>query len=301
MNKDLHRYMRLGVIHFMAYPTALEGEAFLETLKRIACDPDFDAVEVTAVEDAATRRRAAKLLEESGLWVAYGAQPQLLNRKLNLNSLVEEERKAAVARIKHDIDLACDLPCKGFGVLSGPFDGNRVEEAMDALEASLDEVSGYLAEKSDMPFCLEVFDYDVDKKSLIGPAERARAIGERMARLRDNFGLMVDLSHLPLLRETSKESLLPVAPYIRHAHMGNAVTIPGKPGYGDLHPRFGFPHSANGAEELVQYLRTLLEIGYLREDDPRVLSFEIKPFGDEDSDAILAGAKRVLRQAWAMV
>lgn len=32
---------------------------------------------------------------------------------------------------------------------------------------------------------------------------------------------MVDLSHLPLLRETAEEAILPIKDYIVHAHIGN--------------------------------------------------------------------------------
>jgi len=52
---------------------------------------------------------------------------------------------------------------------------------------------------------------------------------------------------------------------------------------------------------LVEYLRVLLEIGYLNPENRRILSFEVKPVGDEDPDIIVANAKRVLNLAWAKV
>ena len=51
---------------------------------------------------------------------------------------------------------------------------------------------------------------------------RASFIGKRFAEeIRseyDNFGLMVDLSHFPLLHETIEESILPIKDYI-HMHI----------------------------------------------------------------------------------
>jgi hypothetical protein len=41
--------------------------------------------------------------------------------------------------------------------------------------------------------------------------------------------------------------------------------VPGRPGYGDQHPRFGFPGGENGVEELAAFLRGLFEIGYLEQ------------------------------------
>jgi sugar phosphate isomerase/epimerase len=111
---------------------------------------------------------------------------------------------------------------------------------------------------------------------------------------------VVDLSHFPLLKETVAESVIPVKEYITHAHMGNAVVKdPSYTAYGDTHPRFGFPNSANDVDELVKYLKVLIDIGFLNEKNPPVLSFEVKPWGDEDPDVIIANGKRVLNEAWA--
>ena len=90
-------------------------------------------------------------------------------------------------------------------------------------------------------------------------------------------------------------------PYITHFHIGNAVVKEGCPGYGDKHPRFGFPNSANDTEELVDFFTVLKEEGFFNPAAPYVLSFEVSPFGDGDADIILANTKRVINRAWAMV
>ena len=113
---------------------------------------------------------------------------------------------------------------------------------------------------------------------------------------------MVDLSHIPMIHETIEENLLPVQAYIRHAHMGNTVIKSSEcPAYGDEHPRFGFPNSENDVEELAAYLRLLLKIGFLNEKSRPIVSFEVKPFGNEDEDVTMASAKRTLDLAWELV
>jgi hypothetical protein len=103
---------------------------------------------------------------------------------------------------------------------------------------------------------------------------------------------MVDLSHIPLIHETIEESILPVKDYIVHAHIGNCVVkSPEMAAYGDVHPRFGFPNGENDVDEVVEYLKVLLDIGFLNTQTPPVVSFEIKPFGDEDADVVIANAK----------
>ena len=64
---------------------------------------------------------------------------------------------------------------------------------------------------------------------------------------------------------------------------------------------FGFPDSDNDVEELAAYLRLLLKIGFLNEKNRPIVSFEVKPFEEEDPDVVLAGAKRTLDLAWELV
>jgi hypothetical protein len=86
------------------------------------------------------------------------------------------------------------------------------------------------------------------------------------------------------------------------SHIGNAVVgDPSHEAYGNLHPRFGFPNGSNDVPELVQFLRILLNIGFLNPENPPILSFEVTPRPDEDVDIVIAGPKRVLNEAWAQV
>jgi hypothetical protein len=73
------------------------------------------------------------------------------------------------------------------------------------------------------------------------------------------------------------------------------------PAYGDVHPRFGFPNSENDVNDVIEYLRVLLKIGFLNEKTRSIVSFEIKPFDGEDPDIVVANAKRTLNEAWARV
>ena len=90
-------------------------------------------------------------------------------------------------------------------------------------------------------------------------------------------------------------------PYITHFHIGNAVAEKGAEGYGDLHQRFGFPGSANDTDQLLDFFRELKRNGFLDKERPYVLSFEVKPWKDEDEDIVVANTKRVINRAWALL
>ena len=303
MIESIHNYMKVGLIHFMAYPDCMKGTGPIEeTIRKVALDDFFDAIEVTWIKDPVIRQKAKKIFETSHLTVGYGAQPRLLTTGYNVNDLNEGSRMTALKTMKEGIDEAYEIGAGGMGFLSGKYPSDRKEESYQALVRTVKEMCAYAKSKGNLNILLEVFDYDVDKKSLIGPAALARRFSEEIRKEYDNFGLMVDLSHIPMLHETIEESLVPVKDYILHAHMGNCVVKdPSLPGYGDSHPRFGFPGGENDVEELTAYLKVLMDIGFLSKNRRPIVSFEVKPFGDEDPDLVVANAKRVLQLAWSRV
>ena len=74
---------------------------------------------------------------------------------------------------------------------------------------------------------LEVFDFDMDKATLIGPAPYAAKFAADMRTTNNNFGLLVDLSHIPTTYESPKFVIQTLRPYITHLHFGNAVVKKG--------------------------------------------------------------------------
>ena len=301
MNELMSKYMEVGLIHFMAYPSTMKGGGPIsETVKKIALDPYFTAIEVTWIKDPEVRKEVKKMVDTAKMQLAYGGQPRLLTTGLNINDLNDDGRQKALASLKEGIDEAYELGAQGFAFLSGKYEETTKEESYQALVKSTKELCQYAKSKGSLRIELEIFDYDVDKKSIIGPADLAKRFTADIRKEYDNFGLVVDLSHLPLTRETAEQAILPIKDYLVHAHIGNAVVKNASlPAYGDAHPRFGFPNSENDVAELTAFLRVLLDIGFLNTQNPPIVSFEVKPWEDEDPDLVVANAKRTLNAAWA--
>lgn len=295
MNESIHRYFQIGTIQWMIHPR----KDVLQSLREIACDDYFDAVEITRIADDDLRAKAKRILEQSHLKVCYGSQPSLLGPKLNPNDIDEDGRKKAEQVLVAAIDEAEYMGAKAIAFLSGKWSPETQDRAYEQLLKTTGNICDYAADKG-MGVNLEVFDFDMAKESLIGPAPLAARFAADMRCLCNNFGLMVDLSHFPTTYETSKFVIQTCRPYIKHFHIGNAVVKPGFPAYGDEHPRFGFPDSANDTPELTDFFRVLKDEGFLNAADPYVLSFEVKPWDDEDADIIMANTKRVINRAWAM-
>jgi len=310
MQESMYKYMKLGIVHFMAFPTALRGEGpIAESVSKIAEDDFFTAIELTWIKDATEKEKTKAILEASALAVAYAAQPAVLTTPLNPNSLDDAERQKAVNTLKQEIDSAYDMNAVGIAFLSGkdPGDEQR-KDATAALIATTQELCDYAKSnarprglnaksKGSLKVVLETFDRAIDKKSLIGPSDEAAAFAEAVNR--GNFGLMVDLSHLPIQFESPKEALTNVKDYLVHIHVGNCMMKDSDhPGYGDMHPRFGIEGGENDVEELTEFLAALFDIGYLGEGKQPFVSFEVKPLEGETSELVIANAKRTMREAW---
>jgi sugar phosphate isomerase/epimerase len=304
MNISWRKYLKVGLVHFMAFPQTLKGEGpVLETLEKVLSDDFFEVVEITTIQDKEVRQKARAMLESSKVVVTYGGQPVQLVNQLNLNSFEAGERGQALNRCKACIDEAVEMGASGVAFLSGPDPGaDRRKEATDLLFDSLNQLCSHAARLGDIKVVVETFDYDIDKKALIGPNADAARLSGRLREKHSNFGLMLDLSHLPLQHESIEQGLNAARDHLVHAHIGNCVMRDkNHPAYGDQHPRFGIPGGENDVAEVADYIRTLMKIGYLKENQPRILSFEVKPMPGESSEIVLANAKRTLRDAWELV
>lgn len=294
MEDSIHKYFQVGTIQWMSYPQRDP----MESLKAICKDDFFDAIELKGYGEK--NEEAKTLLEQSHLKVCYGAQPRLLGGKLNPNDLDEEGRKKAEATLIEAVDEAEYLGAKGIAFLAGKWQPETKDQAYVQLLKTTRAVCDYAAAKG-MMVELEVFDYDMDKAALIGPAPYAAEFAADMRTTHSNFGLLVDLSHFPTTYETSRFVIRTLRPYITHFHFGNAVVVKGCDGYGDLHPRFGYPNSANDTPQLLDYLKVMKEEGFFDAENPYVLSMEVTLRQGEDEDIVLANTKRVLNRAWALL
>lgn len=317
----------ISLVHFMAFPgpgrtnSVQRGEAreeyLLRSLQQVLDDPDFAGIEITRIKKRATRQKVAKLLEASGKQVIFSAQPvQLINEDHlivpeDISSRDETHRQLAVSRIKECIDEAIELGAKALGLISGRDPGTASglrerQEAMVALVRSLDEICLYAKERAKerattpLDISLELFDRLAEpgcKNQLIGPSEDAIAVARQVRDVygHHNFGLLYDLSHMPLLKGITLEAETPavlkaLAPYLNHIHVGSCVTDRDDPLYGDSHPRFDYPGSVVGETELAAFMTALAEIDY-----QGGIGIEVMPSPEEDSSIAIEGAKAYLK------
>lgn len=293
---SIHEYFQVGTVQWMSHP----ARDVLDSIRSICRDDYFDAIEVRHFEDPAQRKAAAKLIREAHITPIYAAQPTLLAEGLNPNDLSEARRLRAERVLCEAVEEAIELGSASMAMMAGHWREESREEAFQQLKKTTVAVCRY-AEKKGIQVVLEVFDYDMDRCTLIGPASLAAEFAAEVRKYCANFSLLVDMSHIVTAHETARYVIRALRPYISGFHMANAVVQKGCENYRDKHPRFGFPNSACDVNELKEFLQILREEGFFCREQPCELAFEVKPYGDEDDEMVLAGCKRTLNRAWALL
>ena len=200
-----------GVVHPLIFLECRGGEGpILETLPTIVNDTVFGAVEIAPIKNPEVRQKAKALIASAQMQVVYLAVLPTILEKLELGSVDDGLRQAALSRLKTLIDEAIDFGAT-LAMVQGPLDTALGERAAttERLAEDLAALCDYATAKSksrQLFLTLENFDRDIEKKRLIGPTVEAAALAQAVDR--PNFGLTIDLSHLPLLGESSARTSL---------------------------------------------------------------------------------------------
>ncbi len=309
MEGSWRRHLRLGVIQGMMFPDAAGDAArAVETARLVLLDDFFGVLVVGRMAEDAMKAVKA-MADDAHVSIAVNAAPVVLGGKLNLASLDENLRKASVESLKRSVDDARYLGSPVVEVLDGArsYPGEESEQAAAGrLVQSLVELCRYAEETAKGEptwILLETFDRAVDKRSLVGPSSLAVDVAAQVRAQQRNFGLTIDMGHLPLLGESYGDALRATSEYLVHAHLGSCVRDdPAHPSFGDNHPPFGMAGGVADVPELVEFLAGLVEIGYFEKPLPTGipwLTFEVKPQPGQSSDLLVANCKRVFKEAWA--
>lgn len=293
--------MSVGIVHCMAWPRALQPDGpMIESLQQACNDDYFSTIEVAPISDERLRKAAIDVVKASGKRVTLVGQVALLAGKKNLNSTDPLELRSAVELMRGLITQAKEWAAESLTIMSGPKAGDRAA-ATAMLMSSIKDLCERSRREKGPAIILETFDnVDFGKNCLIGPTADAASLANKIVPLFPGFGLLLDLSHLPLLGETSDKAVPMAGEFLKQVHIGNCV-MKGKkhPAYGDNHPPFGIPEGENGVAEVATFLKALLDIGYIGEGKRNIVSFEVKPFGDWTTERVLENAKKTLDEAWA--
>lgn len=276
----------LGSNHMFLYPDSITcAEAHTETLAKLSENEHVSALDcwLWRGERAAAER---DILKSSGKIINYNIGDRFGEAPSNPASPDKAEREYAYSTVMREIEYALSLDSKKIVIGSGrDFPSDR-----DAAKERFFEFIMKLGERlpRDVMLTLEPTDRDIDKHFLFGP------LGETVEFVKSvrkagfaNFGLLLDMCHVPLMHETLESAVEKSRDVLEHIHLGNCV-IKDKSSalYGDKHPAWNYPGSEYSSEDGVRFIKMLKKIGYTEKEN-NTISFEMRPMGSLTSEESL--------------
>jgi sugar phosphate isomerase/epimerase len=203
--------------------------------------------------------------------------------------------------MKREIDMALECGSNKIIFGSGPdFPENR-DEARKRLAGFI--LEAFKNVPPDVLVTIEPTGRDMDKFFLLGPFDESAEFAETLrAQGMKNFALLVDMGHVPLLGVSIENALSQSKGYIGHIHLGNCIVKNKQhPLYGDKHVPWEFAGGEYGKKDVVVFLRTLLNTGYLNPDTPNTVSFEMRPYEELGSRKSADRFIEIFEEAWNFI
>lgn len=267
----------LGVNHQFLYPEAITNQkTHTETMRELVALPQLDAVDCWVWQTPEVSREELSILRACGKQVNYNIGDRFGEKTAFPASAEAAERHYAADILRRELGFAMECGAKKIILGSGPDVPEMREDAKKRFAKVLYDV--FFDVPKDVVICLEPTDRDMDKHFLFGPAaETADFVRDMRRGGMTNFGMLLDMAHIPLMHETLETAVRDAAETITHVHLGNnIVSNPKNPMYGDKHVPFGTPESAYTEHDVATFLRILSKNGYLKQN-PCTVSFEVRP------------------------
>ena len=302
MDSSITHYARLGLVHHMLYPDCgAHPDEHIPTLIALARREDIETFDCCVPYDAEARTQLTPALRTCGKDITFATHFFPL-RKLSLCTDVLTEQAQIRMIVSDMIEQAAAMGATGFIFASG---GPTPSEATQANHDAFADFCRWLCRKlkpHGITALLEPFDMTIDKKFLYGPTEECVRLIDSMQPDIDNFGIELDVAHVPIMGETFEHAIRAAAPYLKRVHLGNCVLRDkSHPRYGDTHPPMGFPGGEIDVPELAGILRLLVEVGFLSKKQRGNLVIEMTPWPGKSIEETIADGFGRLSEAWEMV
>lgn len=301
MKDHIQDYARLGLVHHMLYPECMvDADAHVATLEAFVQRGDIETFDCCLPYGKARRDRLIPQVRDCGKEHVTFATHLFPLRKIGLSSPPAHEQAQIRMIVADMVEQAAAIAATGFIFASG---GPEPKEATPAHRETFADFCRWLCQQLEphgITALLEPFDTTIDKKFLYGSTAECMALIESLKPEVDNFGIELDMAHLPLMFEPFEAAIRTVAPALKRVHLGNCVLKdPCHPRYGDTHPPIGFDGGEIDVPEVAEILRCLLDVGFLSKAERGDMLIEMTPWPGRTVEDTIADAQRRLQQAWA--
>lgn len=304
MKEPLRKFARLGLSHFMLYPKCMEdSDDHVRTLETLVKRNDIETFDCFIPYGQERQEQLIRAIRQSGKEDIGYFIHHFPYGKLFMTSPNPFEQHQTRLIVEEMIPLCVACGARTLTIASGP---PSPEMATPDHYAAFADFCKWLCGQlrpHGITLLMEPIDTTVDKKFLYGSTASCVELIESLKTDVDNFGIILDLSHLPLMGETSSRAVKTVAPHLKRVHLGSCVLQDkNHPRYGDRHVPIGLEGGEIDVPELTTFLRCLLEAGFLNEENPGSMLFEIAPWPPQrDVEDVVTDSFERLFRAWEAV
>ena len=287
----------LGINHQFLYPDAITSQkAHTESLKELSVFDNIDALDCWLWRGESAKEERQILLD-SGKIINYNIGDRFMENVAKPASSIKAEQDFAYSTIMREIEYALSLNSKKIVFASGPdFPADRD----GAKERFFEFVMRLLSEiPKDVTLALEPTDRDIDKYFLFGPLDETVDFIQKVRNAGgNNFGLLLDMCHIPIMYESLESAIKKADDTLVHIHLGNCV-IKNKDDalYGDKHPAWGYPGGEYGEDEAKQFIQYLKNNGYTSKEG-NTITFEMRRAGKLSAKESLDYFVRVFKESY---
>lgn len=300
MNEPIADYARIGLVHHLLYPACADDErGHAQTLKALANRPDIETFDCCLPLNRDLESDLVRAIRACGKADIVYATHFFPLRRMGLTCPLASEQGIIRLVLREMVRQAAAIGATGMIFASG---GPAPEHAGPEHHAAFRELCRWLCgelKPHGITALLEPFDTDVDKCFLYGPTRQCVELVRSLQPEVDNFGIELDMAHLPLMGEEFRPAIEAAAPVLRRVHLGNCVKRdPSHPLHGDKHPPMGLPGGEIDVPELTVILRTLRDVGFLDRGQRGSLVLEMTPWPGRSVEDTIRDAMARLDAAW---
>ena len=266
----------LGANHQFLFPAAIKDEqAHTQTLRQLAEIQEIEALDCWVWRGSKRSKEEISLLRSSGKVINYNIGDRSGEEAMFYTTSDSKALAETKDKLRREIEAAVESGCSKIVMGSGDDYPEARNDAKKRLRDLFFEVKEMIP--CDVILTLEPADRNVDKHYLFGPIDETT---EFVKSLKDdgfsNLGILIDMSHLPLIGSSIDEAIKISAPYLEHIHLGNCIVKnPNNPMFGDKHVPWGFPESEYDRKDVDKIMAVLANYGYIK--DKCTISFEMLP------------------------
>lgn len=243
-------------------PLTHEEQDLCQVYQKLSQEQRYASIETRLIKDASMKAICEQSLQ--GKEFTYWVTGELQRAGLNLSSMQEVQRLAAVDKVKEMMKQASSIPCSWIGIASGKIE-TTVEEGIQAFAASVAALWKEIKQR-EYPFriLIEPLDEFAHKCNVLGQTSTVISFMELLpaeALHEKQICLCWDSAHMALNEDSFASSIQQLAPYIVRVHFANAVLDKESKLYGDHHLGFckeGFLN-LNSAKEIKKLMDAYLQ------------------------------------------